>query len=187
MSWGRRMWGANNLSDILLGAQDWAPFKSKWAPAVWIFYNDTASTTKRPLGFSCKPLLCRSKKLQCHSSMTYKTISTDCSVDLLCPLPEGIVLQLFKSLIAVLKCNSGWAVKTDFIIKSELKTEWKKPQTVAQSPGRGPKLWRVSPYFSNTWDWFIRLQLGIKSSSTWRTMILPNKNCSYNFIFLTWI
>lgn len=35
-------------------------------------------------------------------------------------------MQLFKSLIAVLKCNSERAVKTDFIIRSELKTEWKK-------------------------------------------------------------
>lgn len=43
------------------------------------------------------------------------------------------MLQLVKGLIAVLKCNSGWAVMTDFIIKSELKTEWKKPQTVAES------------------------------------------------------
>lgn len=49
------------------------------------------------------------------------------------------MLQLFKNLIAVLKCNSGWAVKTDFITKSELKTKWKKPQTVAQSPGSEPK------------------------------------------------
>lgn len=49
------------------------------------------------------------------------------------------MLQLFKSLIAVLKCNSGEALKTDFIIKTELKTEWKKTETVAQSPGSGPK------------------------------------------------
>lgn len=151
MSWGRRMWGANSLSDILLGGQDWAPFSSKRAPAVWFgFFHDTASTTKRPVGSSCKPLFCRSKKLQCHSSMIYKTISTDCSVDLLCPLPEGTMLQLFKSLIAVLKYNSGWAVKTDFIIKNELKTDWKKTQKVAESPGSWPKWWRVAPYFSST-------------------------------------
>lgn len=124
-------------------------FLTKWAPAVWILFHDTASPTKGPLGSFCNPLLCRSKKLQCHSSMIYRTISTDCSV-LLCPLPEGIMLQLFKSLIAVLKCNSGWAVTTDFILESELKTEWKKLRTVAQSPGSGPKWWRIALYFCNT-------------------------------------
>lgn len=135
--------------------QYWAPFSSKWALAVCVYFHGTASTTKRPAGSYCKTLFRRSKKVQWRS-MIYKTITTDCAVDL-CTLPEEIILQLFNRLIAMLQCSLGWAVKADFIITSELRNRLEtnirnKTRKLAKVvEGSSSLLWKVP------WDWFIRL------------------------------
>lgn len=112
MSRKGKVLGEGNLSGTLRGEQDWAPFSLRWALADSAYFHGIPSATKRWAGSYCRALFCRNKKIQ-WSNITYKTVSTDCTPDVQCTLPEERpMLLLLNSFAAILQGSLEWAVKT---------------------------------------------------------------------------